>query len=97
MTDTPIAADAPDALISPDDGRSYWQSIDADVDGMLGGFAYITRADLQGSRAFLAKLGIGAKGGLRTVARALEGGAGYVSLFLAVCLSSCAHRTAPRP
>lgn len=84
-----ITVPPPDALISPDDGRSYWQSIDADVDGMLGGFAYISRADLQGSRAFLAKLGIGAKGGLRTVTRALEGGAGYVpcSHFLRIPLA----------
>jgi protein N-terminal methyltransferase len=71
------ATETPDALISADDGRAYWQSIDADVQGMLGGFAYISRADLQGSRAFLAKLGVGSKkSGLRTVARILEGGAG---------------------
>ncbi|GKT47905.1 alpha N-terminal protein methyltransferase 1 [Colletotrichum spaethianum] len=43
---------------------------------MLGGFPYISKVDLQGSRNFLAKLGIGSKSGLRTVSRALEGGAG---------------------
>ncbi|OLN83703.1 Alpha N-terminal protein methyltransferase 1 [Colletotrichum chlorophyti] len=72
MTDTP----PPDAKISAVDGRSYWQGIDADVNGMLGGFPYISKVDLQGSRNFLAKLGIGAKSGLRKVSRVLEGGAG---------------------
>lgn len=73
----PKKAQAPDVRISVEDGRAYWQSIDADVNGMLGGFPYISRADLQGSRAFLAKLGIGSKGGgLKIVNRALEGGAG---------------------
>jgi len=43
---------------------------------MLGGFPHISRVDLQGSRTFLAKLGIGTKEGLRTVGSALEGGAG---------------------
>ncbi|OHW92119.1 DUF858 domain-containing protein [Colletotrichum incanum] len=66
----------PDAKISAADGRSYWQGVDADVNGMLGGFPYISKVDLQGSRNFLAKLGIGSKSGLRTVSRALEGGAG---------------------
>ncbi|KAF4853318.1 Alpha N-terminal protein methyltransferase 1 [Colletotrichum siamense] len=66
----------PDAKINAKDGRSYWQGIDADVNGMLGGFPYISKVDLQGSRNFLAKLGIGTKSGLRTVSRALEGGAG---------------------
>ncbi|OHE98722.1 hypothetical protein CORC01_05988 [Colletotrichum orchidophilum] len=65
-----------DAKINAADGRSYWQGIDADVNGMLGGFPYISKVDLQGSRNFLAKLGIGSKSGLRTVSRALEGGAG---------------------
>lgn len=50
--------------------------VDADVNGMLGGFPYVSRVDLQGSRNFLAKFGIGTKDGQRTVAAALEGGAG---------------------
>ncbi|KAF6821025.1 DUF858 domain-containing protein [Colletotrichum sojae] len=66
----------PDAKINAADGRSYWQGVDADVNGMLGGFPYISKVDLQGSRNFLAKLGVGTKSGLRTVSRALEGGAG---------------------
>ncbi|KAF6838742.1 DUF858 domain-containing protein [Colletotrichum plurivorum] len=66
----------PDAKINAADGRFYWQGVDADVNGMLGGFPYISKVDLQGSRNFLAKLGVGTKSGLRTVSRALEGGAG---------------------
>ncbi|KAK4185175.1 hypothetical protein QBC35DRAFT_454532 [Podospora australis] len=65
-----------DSLINKDDGLKYWESIDADVNGMLGGFPHISRVDLQGSRNFLAKLGIGSKPGKRVAARALEGGAG---------------------
>lgn len=63
-------------MISPENGREYWQGVDADVNGMLGGFPYVSKVDLQGSRNFLAKLGIGTKDGLRTVTNALEGGAG---------------------
>ncbi|KAF7548523.1 hypothetical protein G7046_g8653 [Stylonectria norvegica] len=66
----------PDALINTDDGIKYWESIDADVNGMLGGFSSISRADLQGSRTFLARLGIGLKSSRSPVRRALEGGAG---------------------
>ncbi|KAF3770384.1 hypothetical protein M406DRAFT_246186 [Cryphonectria parasitica EP155] len=65
-----------DSRINSEDGRKYWQNVDADVNGMLGGFPYVSRIDLQGSRNFLAKLGIGTKQGLRTVESALEGGAG---------------------
>ncbi|KAK0651396.1 alpha-N-methyltransferase NTM1 [Cercophora newfieldiana] len=65
-----------DASINPEDGLRYWEGINADDNGMLGGFAYISKVDLQGSRNFLAKLGIGKKAGLRRVESALEGGAG---------------------
>jgi len=68
----------PDSLISKDDGIKYWEGVAADVNGMLGGFAHISRIDLQGSRNFLAKLGIGTKVGQQIVGCALEGGAGYV-------------------
>ncbi|EMR64134.1 putative duf858 domain-containing protein [Eutypa lata UCREL1] len=69
-------------MINRDDGRKYWETIAADENGMLGGiplvegFSNISRIDLQGSRSFLAKLGIGKQQGRRTVASALEGGAG---------------------
>ncbi|CZT46225.1 probable putative methyltransferase [Rhynchosporium secalis] len=64
-----------DALISHEDTINYWQSIDADVNGMLGGFPLISRIDLQGSKNFLAKLGVGGKSG-RKLNRAVDCGAG---------------------
>jgi protein N-terminal methyltransferase len=78
----PNSSVPPDALISSEDGRKYWEGVDADANGMLGGipsiesFANISKIDLQGSRNFLAKLGIGSKNGLRIVDNAVEGGAG---------------------
>lgn len=72
----------PDSLISKEDGLNYWQNATADVDGMLGGvpalFGPISRVDLQGSRTFLARLGIGTGQGRPKVANCVEGGAGYV-------------------
>ncbi|KAJ4391297.1 hypothetical protein N0V93_004914 [Gnomoniopsis smithogilvyi] len=78
MTEQDIrpASPAVDSKISAEDGRKYWQNVDADVNGMLGGFPYVSRIDLQGSRNFLAKFGVGTKPGLKTVGSALEGGAG---------------------
>ena len=67
---------AADAFINKEDGRKYWEGINADNNGMLGGFAFVSKVDLQQSRNFLAKLGIGRKEGLRIVDSALEGGAG---------------------
>ncbi|CAK7205987.1 hypothetical protein SEUCBS139899_008770 [Sporothrix eucalyptigena] len=67
---------APEARVNNADAKKYWEAVSADDDGMLGGFAYVSRADLRGSRSFLAKLGIGSKPGLRRITRALEGGAG---------------------
>ncbi|KAH8683155.1 alpha-N-methyltransferase NTM1 [Tricladium varicosporioides] len=64
-----------DARINHQDAREYWQGIDADVNGMLGGFPYISKVDLQGSKAFLAKLGIGGKSG-RKLGRVVDCGAG---------------------
>jgi protein N-terminal methyltransferase len=72
----------PDALIQRDEGIKYWNSIESDVNGMLGGvpsvkgFSGLSKVDLQGSRNFLAKLGIGSKDGLHRLNSALEGGAG---------------------
>jgi protein N-terminal methyltransferase len=68
---------AADSLISKEEGLRYWEGVNPDVDGMLGGIPAVTRVDLQGSRNFLAKLGFGSKSGLRTAKSALEGGAGY--------------------
>lgn len=62
------------------DGKRYWEGVTADINGMLGGFPAVSKVDLQGSRSFLAKLGIGSKNGRRRVAAALEGGAGFVHM-----------------
>ena len=32
---------------------TYWKSVDASVDGMLGGFASISKEDIRGSQEFL--------------------------------------------
>ena len=64
-----------DAQINHQDALNYWEGIDADVNGMLGGFPYISKVDLQGSKNFLAKLGVGGKGA-RKLARAVDCGAG---------------------
>ncbi|KAK7918165.1 hypothetical protein PG985_010039 [Apiospora marii] len=74
--DAEAEATPPDSLIRTENGLQYWSGIDADVNGMLGGFPSISAVDLRGSRAFLVKLGIGKTKGLHQVERALEGGAG---------------------
>ncbi|KAI0023277.1 alpha-N-methyltransferase NTM1 [Xylariomycetidae sp. FL0641] len=71
-----VSVSAPDARISAQHGRQYWEAIDADNDGMLGGYSKVSRVDLRGSRSFLAKLGLGRAKGRKVVRRALEGGAG---------------------
>lgn len=73
---------APDAQINKDEGIKYWNSVESDDNAMLGGvpsvggFSYISKVDLQGSRTFLARLGIGTKHGRQDVETALEAGAG---------------------
>ncbi|KAI0549599.1 alpha-N-methyltransferase NTM1 [Xylaria curta] len=66
----------PDAAINQHDGLQYWKSVEANINGMLGGFPHVSKVDLQGSRSFLAKLGIGTKNGRHSLASILEGGAG---------------------
>lgn len=76
----------PDASIDTTAGLAYWNAIPASEDGMLGGvpslpgFSLLSKVDLQGSRAFLAKLGFVARptpgSGTRRAAACLEGGAG---------------------
>ena len=76
------AAPAADSQIRREDSLTYWNSVKADDNGMLGGvpsvagFGSISRIDLQGSRTFLARLGIGVKHGRQDVQNALEAGAG---------------------
>lgn len=76
MDDNETPQNGVDTLISRNEGRKYWEGVDATVDGMLGGFPHVSRVDIRGSRNFLAKLRIGSKPGQRIAARALEGGAG---------------------
>jgi len=47
---------APDSLISATDAIAYWSSTSADVNGMLGGYPEVSRADIAHSRTFLAKV-----------------------------------------
>lgn len=47
---------AVDSQISTADQITYWQSISADVDGMLGGYPQVSRIDIQFSRNFVQKL-----------------------------------------
>ncbi|KAI0526261.1 alpha-N-methyltransferase NTM1 [Xylaria bambusicola] len=81
-TETPTDADGSsltvtsDFRINADDSRHYWQGIDANDNGMLGGYGHVSRIDLRGSRSFLAKLGFGRKNGVKAIRRVLEGGAG---------------------
>ncbi|KAI1823557.1 alpha-N-methyltransferase NTM1 [Xylaria intraflava] len=65
-----------DSMINANDSRHYWEGIDANDNGMLGGYASVSRVDLRGSRSFLAKLGFGRKNGRKAIGRVLEGGAG---------------------
>ena len=82
----------PDSFINQEDGKKYWQGVSADVDGMLGGvpsmpgFSQMSSIELRGSRAFLAKLGIGSKAGRQKVSQVLEGGAGFVLPFSFISL-----------
>ena len=46
----------PDSRISHADALSYWNSIPATINGMLGGLPQVSRTDLRGSANFLAKV-----------------------------------------
>ncbi|KAI9166603.1 Alpha N-terminal protein methyltransferase 1 [Paramyrothecium foliicola] len=79
MSETTTPPPPPDSLINQRNARQYWQSTQADLGGMLGGvngYPALSKVDLQGSRTFLARLGIGRKSGLRRVSRAVDCGAG---------------------
>lgn len=55
-----MASDAPpgdlDGQISQADALTYWESIPATVNGMLGGYPHISHIDIRGSLNFLEKL-----------------------------------------
>ncbi|KEY64632.1 hypothetical protein S7711_02836 [Stachybotrys chartarum IBT 7711] len=77
-----LSRSKPDTMIDTKKGKEYWEAISADHNGMLGGipaiggFASVSRIDLQGSRTFLARLGVGVKAGRKGVESALDAGAG---------------------
>ncbi|KAF4633370.1 hypothetical protein G7Y89_g4744 [Cudoniella acicularis] len=80
----------PDSFINKDDGRQFWQSRDADEDSMIGISSVLpslSKVDLEGSRSFLAKLGIGSDHGLHAIGYALEGGAGIGRFTRSVLLN----------
>lgn len=79
MADTDVSTGMPDAQIDHSASIEYWSGINADVDGMLGGFPHVSRVDLQGSRALMAKLGVLAEkeeGDAKPLRRAVDCGAG---------------------
>ncbi|KAK9445370.1 DUF858 domain protein [Metarhizium brunneum] len=82
MSESKEGPAAPDGRINTSNAREYWERAHVDVNGMLGGipahggFSSISRIDLQGSRTFLARFGIGTKHDRRTLTSTLEGGAG---------------------
>ncbi|KAJ2897405.1 Alpha N-terminal protein methyltransferase 1 [Zalerion maritima] len=84
---SPTTSPPADSLINQEDGRKYWAGVDANVDGMLGGFPQISNIDLKGSRALLSRFGIGAnRKGLAKAKRVLEGGAGIGRVTLGLLL-----------
>ena len=52
----PAPTAAPDSHIQPTTALSYWSSTPPTLSGILGGYPQISRTDVAGSRAFLAKL-----------------------------------------
>lgn len=71
-----------DHLVDGAAGKAYWEAVDADLNGMLGGFGSVSAIDLQGSRTFLARFGIGAKKGRKAVTSVIDAGAGCVSSLI---------------
>ena len=52
----PILEAAPDTYIDHKAAIAYWSSTEPTVNGVLGGYPQVSRADIQGSSNFLAKL-----------------------------------------
>lgn len=65
-----------DSQISHHDALVYWNSIEPNVDGMLGGLPQVHKVDVQGSTAFLAKLRRKDTASLRPLTRVVDCGAG---------------------
>jgi protein N-terminal methyltransferase len=80
-TAAPASAPVPsDSQINHAAALEYWSSIPATVNGVLGGYPQVSRADLAGNRTFLAKLRRRGKGSnapiSKKVGRAVDCGAG---------------------
>ncbi|OBT99051.1 hypothetical protein VE01_02476 [Pseudogymnoascus verrucosus] len=90
MADIDLSTGTPDAQIDHSASIEYWSGINADVDGMLGGFPHVSRVDLQGSRALMAKLGVLAgknEGDAKPLRRAVDCGAGIGRITRGLLLS----------
>lgn len=85
------AASPPDAQIDPATSLTYWSAISPDVTGMLGGYPQISRVDLQGSAAFLAKLRrlSPSPSSREPLARAADCGAGIGRVTLGFLAKTC--------
>lgn len=80
-----MAESNPSSLINPDISIEYWSSVDADNNGMLGGYPQVSRVDLIHSKRVLSAIikRWEEEGGPKNIdegriLRAAEGGAGYV-------------------
>ncbi|KFY45946.1 hypothetical protein V494_00703 [Pseudogymnoascus sp. VKM F-4513 (FW-928)] len=90
MAEADVSTITPDAQIDHAASIEYWAGINADVDGMLGGFPHVSRVDLQGSRALMAKLGVLAgrkEGDAKPLGRAVDCGAGIGRITRGLLLS----------
>lgn len=63
-------------------GKQYWEKIPPTLDGMLGGFAFISDADIRGSKQFLKQLFQSKEPPGRKYALDCGAGIGRVSRFL---------------
>lgn len=63
-------------------GKEYWANVPATLDGMLGGFAFISHADIKGSKQFLKQLFHSKHPPGREYALDCGAGIGRVSKFL---------------
>jgi hypothetical protein len=76
--------------ISYDKAAAYWDSVDATIDGVLGGFGHLTDADIRDSHKFLRSLPPFAAGGpARAGSLACDCGAGIGRVSKGLLLQYC--------
>lgn len=63
-------------------GKQYWEGVPATLDGVLGGFGFISQADIRGSKQFLKQLFQSKEPPGREYALDCGAGIGRVSKFL---------------